>query len=60
MATQEDREVADAGRLSDRTAIVTGAASGIGLAIATRFLAEGASVVAADVNEDGLDRKSVV
>ncbi|MFN4143918.1 SDR family NAD(P)-dependent oxidoreductase [Aestuariivirga sp.] len=36
-------------RLKDRIAIVTGAARGIGLAIATRFVEEGASVVISDV-----------
>jgi NAD(P)-dependent dehydrogenase (short-subunit alcohol dehydrogenase family) len=36
-----------------RTAIVTGAASGIGAAIASRFLAEGFSVLLFDVNADG-------
>ena len=42
------------GRLEGKRAIVTGAASGIGRATARRFAEEGASVVAADVYEDGL------
>jgi NAD(P)-dependent dehydrogenase (short-subunit alcohol dehydrogenase family) len=37
-----------------KRAIVTGAASGIGRAVARRLLREGASVVAADLNEAGL------
>jgi NAD(P)-dependent dehydrogenase (short-subunit alcohol dehydrogenase family) len=40
------------GRLSDRIAVVTGAASGIGLATAHRFASEGAVVVAVDLNEE--------
>lgn len=39
-------------RLENRTAIVTGAASGIGRAIARRFAQEGASVVVSDIVED--------
>ena len=42
------------GRLEGKTAIVTGAASGMGLATARRFVAEGARVVMADVNEAGV------
>ena len=37
-------------RLTDKVAIITGAASGIGRATALRFAAEGAAVVIADVN----------
>jgi glucose 1-dehydrogenase len=39
------------GKLDGKTAIVTGGARGIGLAIARRYLAEGARVVVADIDE---------
>jgi NAD(P)-dependent dehydrogenase (short-subunit alcohol dehydrogenase family) len=42
--------------LAGKVAIVTGAASGVGEAIAIRFAREGASVVVADLNEQGLSR----
>jgi NAD(P)-dependent dehydrogenase (short-subunit alcohol dehydrogenase family) len=41
-------------RLAGRIAIVTGAARGIGYAIAQRFSAEGAEVFMADLNEEGV------
>jgi meso-butanediol dehydrogenase/(S,S)-butanediol dehydrogenase/diacetyl reductase len=41
------------GRLAGKVAIVTGAASGIGAATLRRFAAEGASVVCADIDDEG-------
>ena len=38
-------------RLAGRVAVITGAGSGIGLATAKRLAAEGAKVVAVDMNE---------
>lgn len=42
-------------RLQDKVAVVTGAASGIGKEIARTFVAEGAKVVIADLNQKGAD-----
>lgn len=42
--------------LRDRTAVVTGAAAGIGNRIAARFAAEGANVIMADIDSDSIER----
>ncbi len=45
-----------AGRLAGKTAFTTAAAQGIGRATALAFAAEGATVIATDVNEAKLAR----
>lgn len=40
-------------RLENKVVVITGASSGLGRAIAVRFAAEGASLVLADLNEEG-------
>ena len=44
------------GRVQDRVAVVTGAAGGIGRAVAVRLAEEGARLVCGDIDADGLER----
>jgi len=44
------------GRLTDKVAIVTGGASGIGAGIVDVFVREGATVIAADINEEAVKK----
>src|ERR1700720_4338291 len=43
-------------RFEDKTILVTGAGSGIGAACVRRLFAEGASIVAADVRKEAVDK----
>ena len=43
--------------ISGKTAIVTGAGNGVGLAIGRHFVNQGANVVFADMDEDALQRE---
>ena len=43
------------GRLQDKVALITGAGSGIGREASLLFAAEGASVLAVDVNSDSVE-----
>ena len=44
------------GRLKDKVAVITGAASGFGEGMAKRFAEEGARIVVADLNAKGAER----
>jgi len=46
------------GRLDNKIAMITGGASGMGAAMAKLFAQEGATVIAADINEDNLAKIS--
>ena len=50
------RPTAATGRLRGKSAVITGAAMGIGRATAELFATEGARIVAADIDGEGLDR----
>ena len=48
------------GRLEGKVAVITGAGSGIGLAMTRRFVEEGAQVVAGEIVETGLERLQAI
>src|SRR5438552_4985465 len=52
----QPREVSQMMDISGKTAIVTGAASGIGLGIATALAEAGANVVMADIQKDAVEQ----
>ena len=55
MAMAEQRPATGRGVLDGRAALVTAGGSGIGLGIATRFAAEGARVLLADIDGDKVE-----
>lgn len=50
---ETERAPSKEGRLKDKSAVITGAASGIGRATAIRFAQEGARVIIIDINDKG-------
>ncbi|WP_329203275.1 SDR family NAD(P)-dependent oxidoreductase [Streptomyces sp. NBC_01435] len=54
-ASETWTEQVTAGRFGGQTVVVTGAAAGIGRAVAARIVREGGCVVAVDVSTDGLE-----
>ena len=62
---EEDRAVTESatgegpGRLRGKSALITGAAAGIGRAAAELFAREGARLVLADINTDGLSARRI-
>ena len=56
MSTTDTTSTTPAAEFAGRTALVTGAASGIGLATARRLGAGGARVVVADYNAEGAEK----
>ena len=58
--TEEGTMIDPAFGLEKKTALVVGAANGIGRATALAFAAAGAAVVCADIEDAKPDRKSVV
>lgn len=55
MSSEVQQQTAAQGRLDGRQCIVTGAASGIGRAVALRFVGEGARVVAVDSDQEAVE-----
>src|SRR5262249_60864483 len=55
-AASEGRRAVGSRRLLGRSAVITGAAMGIGRATAELFAVEGARIVAGDIDPDGLNR----
>jgi NAD(P)-dependent dehydrogenase (short-subunit alcohol dehydrogenase family) len=51
------RRKGDMGRVQDRVAVITGAANGLGRAIAHRLAEEGARVVLGDLDPDGKNKR---